>query len=252
MELTERKLKILQAIVSDFITEAEPVGSRTLSRKYDMGISSATIRNEMADLEEMGYLTHPHTSAGRVPSDKAYRLYVNRLMDKYELEEQQKEKIRKELNRNVNELEYTIRRASELLSNLTNLTSFATVEDMHDVRLFLEGMTKIFAQPEFNNVEKAKNFFEMVDKRDDLTQTLAKRDDGIFITIGDENSEEIMSDSSIITATYHVDGKFVGKLGVIGPTRMRYGEITSVIEYITSNIDRAFKLTGSKREDDEE
>ena len=82
MELTERKLKILQAIISDYVKTAEPVGSRTLSKKYDLGISPATIRNEMADLEEMGYLTHPHTSAGRVPSDMAYRLYVNALMEK--------------------------------------------------------------------------------------------------------------------------------------------------------------------------
>lgn len=82
MELTERKLKILQAIISDYVKTAEPVGSRTLSKKYDLGISPATIRNEMADLEEMGYLTHPHTSAGRVPSDAAYRLYVNALMEK--------------------------------------------------------------------------------------------------------------------------------------------------------------------------
>ena len=82
MDLTERKLKILQAIISDYVKTAEPVGSRTLSRKYDLGISPATIRNEMADLEEMGYLTHPHTSAGRVPSDAAYRLYVNALMEK--------------------------------------------------------------------------------------------------------------------------------------------------------------------------
>ena len=85
MELTERKLKILQAIISDYVKTAEPVGSRTLSKKYDLGISPATIRNEMADLEEMGYLTHPHTSAGRVPSDMAYRLYVNALMEKKEL-----------------------------------------------------------------------------------------------------------------------------------------------------------------------
>ena len=70
MDLSERKLKILQAIVGDYIRSAEPVGSRTLSKKYDMGISAATIRNEMSDLEEMGLLTHPHTSAGRVPSDK--------------------------------------------------------------------------------------------------------------------------------------------------------------------------------------
>ncbi|MDR0357827.1 MAG: heat-inducible transcriptional repressor HrcA [Clostridiales Family XIII bacterium] len=248
MELTERKLKILQAIVSDFIMTAEPVGSRTLSRKYEMGISPATIRNEMADLEEMGLLTHPHTSAGRVPSDKAYRLYVNRLMDRYELSETAKKKIRSELRANIAELERTVRHASELLSELTNLTSFATLQDMYKVRLFLEGMTRIFAHPEFNNVERAKHFLEMVDKRDDLTDTIVSREDGIAITIGDENSSDIMPDSSIITATYHVDGKFVGKLGVIGPTRMRYSEITSVIDYMTKNLDRTFKL----QEGDEE
>ena len=80
MDLNERKLKVLQAIISDFVATAEPVGSRTLTRKYDLGFSPATIRNEMADLEDMGYLTHPHTSAGRIPSEKAYRLYVNELM----------------------------------------------------------------------------------------------------------------------------------------------------------------------------
>ncbi|MDR3072052.1 MAG: heat-inducible transcriptional repressor HrcA [Clostridiales Family XIII bacterium] len=243
MELTERKLKILQAIVSDFILTAEPVGSRTLSRKYDMGISPATIRNEMADLEEMGFLTHPHTSAGRVPSDKAYRLYVNRLMEKYELQEDDKAKIRKAIESNITELKNTIRHASELLSELTNLTSFATLEDMHRCELFLEGMTRIFSHPEFNSVNRARDFLEMVDRKDNLTETIAKRDDGITITIGDENSPNIMGGSSIITATYHIDGNFVGKLGVIGPTRMRYGEIMSVIDYMTQNLDRAYKLT---------
>jgi transcriptional regulator of heat shock response len=242
MELTERKLKILQAIVSDFITTAEPVGSRTISRKYITDVSPATIRNEMADLEEMGYLTHPHTSAGRVPSDKAYRLYVNKLMDKYELAENEKKRIRSEIALHVEELERTIRHASELLSELTNLTSFATMEDMYRAQLFLEGMTRIFAHPEFNNITRARKFLEMIDRRDDLTRTLVKRDGGITITIGDENSSDIMPDSSIITATYHIDGNFVGKLGVIGPTRMHYREITSVIDYITKNLDRAFNF----------
>ena len=102
MDLTERKLKILQAIISDYVKTAEPVGSRTLSRKYDLGISPATIRNEMADLEEMGYLTHPHTSAGRVPSDAAYRLYVNALMEKKELSREEKNIIAQRLRSNVN------------------------------------------------------------------------------------------------------------------------------------------------------
>ena len=86
MDLSERKLKILQAIVGDYIRSAEPVGSRTLSKKYDMGISAATIRNEMSDLEEMGYIQQPHTSAGRIPSDKGYRFYVDQIMQEKEQE----------------------------------------------------------------------------------------------------------------------------------------------------------------------
>ena len=94
MDLSERKLKILQAIIADFIRTAEPVGSRTISRNYDLGVSPATVRNEMSDLEELGYLSHPHTSSGRVPSEKAYRLYVNELMKKRELTSEEKDAIR--------------------------------------------------------------------------------------------------------------------------------------------------------------
>jgi len=243
VELTERKLKILQAIITDFIQNAEPVGSRTLSKLLDMDISPATIRNEMSDLEEMGYLYHPHTSSGRVPSDKAYRLYVNSLMDKYELAQNEKQRIKKELRMHIAELEHTVLHASELLSEITNLTSFATVEDMQDISLFLRGMTRIFAHPEYNNIERARSFLEMVDNRETIASELAAQAEGLTIRIGDENSERIIPGTSIVTATYHVDGHTVGKLGVIGPTRMKYGQITGVIEYMSKNLDKAFKLS---------
>ena len=125
MELSERKLKVLQAIISDYVRTAEPVGSRTLSKKPELDYSPATIRNEMADLEEMGYLTHPHTSAGRVPSDKAYRLYVNALMEKKELSKEEKNIIADRLRGRVNDFEKTIEYAASVLSEITNLTSFA-------------------------------------------------------------------------------------------------------------------------------
>ena len=80
MELNERKMKILKAIVKDYIETAEAVGSRTISKKHNLGVSAATIRNEMADLEELGYLVQPHTSAGRVPTEKVYKLYLDLLM----------------------------------------------------------------------------------------------------------------------------------------------------------------------------
>jgi len=253
MELSERKLKILQAIISDFIDGAEPVGSRSLAYRLGLGLSPATIRNEMADLEAMGYLYHPHTSAGRVPTDRAYRLYVNRLMEKYELDQREKLRIRRALQGNISQLRRTIQEASELLSEITNLTSFATLEeDSRDISLFLQGMTRIFAHPEYSTIEQARSFLEMVDDRDTLQSTIAERPEGLQVTIGAENPVRITPGSSIVTATYYVDGRLVGRLGVIGPTRMRYGEVTSVIEYMTDNLDRAFRMEDGKETDDAE
>ena len=95
MELNERKMKILKAVVKDYIETAEAVGSRTISKKHNLGVSAATIRNEMADLEELGYLVQPHTSAGRVPTEKGYKLYVDLLMGTNELNDSDKEIIEK-------------------------------------------------------------------------------------------------------------------------------------------------------------
>ena len=346
MELTERKLKILQAIIRDYVKSAEPVGSRTLSKRFDLGISPATIRNEMSDLEEMGFLTHPHTSAGRVPSDKAYRLYVNNLMEKHELSKAEKNLIAERLRADINEFDQTIKHAARLLSEITNLTSFAmtpsqtedtlkfinllpvdantvvlmivsesgkisntalklrvpyteeglqilaknmtynyngkkitdvlrhhiiehfesdieamsrlaenimpnfmkTLEEMLNVNLYMDGLTNIFDIPEYNDLEKARSFLSLLDKKDDFTKKLIEREDGIIVTIGDENADDLMNDCSLITATYHVDGKMVGKLGVIGPTRMKYGEITSIIEFLTDNLSNTFRLESGDEE----
>ena len=348
MDLSERKLKILQAIIADFIRTAEPVGSRTISKNYDLGVSPATVRNEMSDLEELGYLSHPHTSSGRVPSEKAYRLYVNELMKKRELTSEEKDAIAARLYGNVTELENLMKRAAHILSEITNLTAFAmtprkeedtlkyinllsvddytvvlmlvsesgkvsnttvrlekpaseeslrilsktmtynyrgktlsealtldiiesfkadaesmamfernivpsfvkTLEDMLNVNLYMDGLTNIFSLPEYNDLDRAKMFLEMMDKREDLTRALINRENGVIITIGNENKEEAMQDCSMITATYHVDGKLMGKIGVIGPTRMRYAEVTSIVEYLTDNISDAFKITEGEKEGD--
>lgn len=346
MDLTERKLKILQAVIADFTRTAEPVGSRTISKNYELG-SPATIRNEMSDLEEMGYLTHPHTSSGRVPSEKAYRLYVNEMMKKTELSDEQKRTITDRLYSNISELDMLVERAAHVLSEITNLTAFAltpgkeqdklkyvnllpvddytvvlmlvsdsgkvsnaavrlrkpaseetlrvlaknmtynysgktlsealkldiiktfqtdaeamamfensiapsfmrTLEEMLNVNLYMDGLTNIFSLPEYNDIEKAKSFFEIFNRKQEITQKIRRRDDGIMITIGGENEDESLADCSVISATYHVDGKLVGKLGVIGPTRMKYDEVTSVVEYLTDNITRAFRLTEGDDDD---
>jgi heat-inducible transcriptional repressor len=118
--MDDRKRRVLLAIIQDYILTAEPVGSRTISRKYDIGVSPATIRNEMADLEEMGYIEQPHTSAGRIPSDKGYRYYVDFLMERLRLSEEEESFIYQYYDRKIAELEEVIRITSELISKLTS------------------------------------------------------------------------------------------------------------------------------------
>lgn len=125
MLLDDRKRRILQAIIDDYIDTAEPVGSRTIARKHQLGLSSATIRNEMADLEEMGYLEQPHTSAGRVPSDRGYRLYVDELMKIRELTSDEINIIKRDLEAKISELGELVRHASNAMSRFTRYTSMA-------------------------------------------------------------------------------------------------------------------------------
>lgn len=124
--LSDRKRKILQAIIEEYIGTAEPVGSRAISKKKELGLSSATIRNEMADLEDMGYLVQPHTSAGRVPSDSGYRFYVNQLMQRYQLGIEVIAKLQEQLHTRINQLDRIIRSAGLAASALTEYTTFIT------------------------------------------------------------------------------------------------------------------------------
>ncbi|WP_206812074.1 heat-inducible transcriptional repressor HrcA [Paradesulfitobacterium ferrireducens] len=123
MQMDERKQKILRAIVQDYIATAEPVGSRTIARKFNLGVSPATIRNEMADLEELGFIEQPHTSAGRIPSDAGYRYYVDCLMDTPKLSTEDKNLIEIETAKRISEIEEVISHTAKLLSQLTSLTS---------------------------------------------------------------------------------------------------------------------------------
>lgn len=124
-ELSERKMQILKTLIDDYIKTAQPVGSRTISRKHDLCVSSATIRNEMADLEDMGYISQPHTSAGRIPSDKGYRFYVDNLMQVHELHHDEILKIKDAIELKINEINTLVRRASDIVSTFTGYASIA-------------------------------------------------------------------------------------------------------------------------------
>lgn len=133
--LDVRKMRILEAIVDDYILTATPVGSRTLSKRNDIELSPATIRNEMSDLTELGFLEQPHTSAGRIPNERAYRLYVNNIMDSAKLTDDEAEYIRNHLNTKVNEVGEVIKQTARMLSGITNYTSVVLTPQMKRARL---------------------------------------------------------------------------------------------------------------------
>lgn len=131
MTLDERKRQILQSIIRDYVETAEPVGSRAVVRKHDLKISAATVRNEMADLEEMGYLEQPHTSAGRIPSERGFRYYVDCMMENENLSEEQMEELRNAITKNVRDLDEVIANVAHFLSQITRYTSFIVVPSIH-------------------------------------------------------------------------------------------------------------------------
>ena len=134
MILNDRKIKILEAIINDYIQTAEPIGSRTIAKKYNLGISSATIRNEMSDLEDMGFIIQPHASAGRIPSDKGYRLYVDRLMRRRELTDEEVRFLRQIIISNMNQIDNLMQetaRAIALLTNYATIVSEPVVKKTH-------------------------------------------------------------------------------------------------------------------------
>ena len=134
-ELNERKIKILEAIVNDYIATAEPIGSRTIAKKYNWGISSATIRNEMSDLEELGLISQPHASSGRIPSDKGYRLYVDRLMRRRELTAQEVSFLHNLILSNINQIDYLMQETARALSLLTNYTAIISEPNVKKTKI---------------------------------------------------------------------------------------------------------------------
>ena len=330
MQLDERKYLILQAIIDDYISTAMPVGSRTISRKSGVSCSPATIRNEMSDLEELGYLDQPHTSAGRVPSNKAYRLYVDHLLKAAKLSSDERERIQDHLANRSRQVEGVIRNAAEVLSDATKYTSVIVAPKLGSLRIrhvqlvpvadrtalmvivtnagtvkdavirvpegldaddlysisrvltqrladkpleavrqtfsellrdadqsrkllgetlqviekkleaggdasdvIIGGSSRFLEYPEYSDVNKARNFLSVLESRDRLRQ-LVSRDGGMEVTIriGPENKTPELSDCSVVTASYRVGDHSTGTLGIIGPMRMNYNRVISVLDFM--------------------
>ena len=330
--MDERKKKILQAVIDEYVNTAEPVSSAALVEKYGLNYSSATVRNELAELEKNGYLDKTHTSSGRVPSEKGYRFYVDELIKEDDISLEEMKYIQSKLSTKVNEIEDLAKIATSTLSEITHYTTVAigpkvetqlieeikfvllgtrmlmvvivtdsglvketiikydeditqsqieTLNNLFNSKLkgkplskidkpmeeyilseinysidvikpiidqinkivdeaetiYLEGANKAFDLPEFKSLELAKNFVNVLDEKevmlDILDSGMAK---DINVYIGDENDKEELKDFSVVTFKHSIGDKELGTIGIIGPKRMNYSKVISVMKYISKKI----------------
>ena len=335
--LNERQRQVLQAIIEEYINTAEPVSSGSIVENYNLPYSSATVRNDMAELEKQGFIEKPHTSAGRVPSAKGYRFYVDELLNDENISIDEIQFIKNKLETKVNEIEELTKIATNTLSEITHYTTVAigpeasnniitdvkfvslgnrilmavvltengaiketiikydeditenqietlnytfknklkgkpltkidkpmeeyilsSMEDQVDVikpiikqmnksleqseHIYLEGANNVFDFPEFKKIDTAKNFLSILDTKEQvmeiLNSGLAK---DITIYIGEENEKEELKDLSIVTFRHTVGNKDFGTIGIIGPKRMDYSKVISVMKYISKKLNEKFK-----------
>ena len=342
--LDERKKRVLQAIVEEYIKTAEPVSSNAIMNLEGLEYSSATIRNEMAELEKLGYIEKTHISSGRVPSEKGYRFYVDELLEYDKITVDEIEYISNKLETKVNELEDLTQIASSTISEVTHYTTVSIgpntdvqkiesikfvllhprmmmaviltdnglvketiikfdeditenqvntlnymfnnklkgepitkidkplekylvdemrysvnlikpiIEQMKKVveeeRVHLEGAKQLFELPEFNSLEVAKNFVNIIDEKEFMADMLnngyAK---DINVYIGEENEKEELKDFSIVTFKHRIGNKDLGTIGIIGPKRMDYSKVISVMKYISKKLNN--NLDNNSKDEDE-
>jgi heat-inducible transcriptional repressor len=235
--LDTRKQKILGAVVNDYLHCAEPVSSDKICKKYMRDISPATIRNEMAQLEEDGFLQHPHTSSGRIPSDLGYRYFVNQLMKLRGLTHKEIQFIEKEYRKAGKNVEELLHTTLKIASTLSHLLAVITAPKM-PFKVISSGMTNMIKQPEFNDTEHIKNILSVIEREDLIEHIMddSAKDDDITIRIGSEIKHKKIKDCSIVVSRYDLFGESVGTISIIGPTRMTYSKITSVVDTISKTL----------------
>lgn len=235
----DRKNKVLKAIVKHFIDTAEPVGSNTILVSYQFSVSPATIRNDMATLEKEGLIYQPHTSAGRVPTDQGYRVYIDEMAD-YEAARQQAIQVLTKVQEQykVEKVKNRIYDAVELIARSTGNVSFATLPDNN--RTFYLGLANVLKQPEFlNDSVRASQVIEVLERNDRFVKLLdnLKITDKVRIYVGEENILEQIRSCSLMVTTYDIEG-YKGYFGILGPTRMKYPFNRAIIEEVKKLIEK--------------
>ena len=237
MNITPRQTQILVAIIEQYAEVASPVGSVTLAKLF--GVSSATIRSEMAKLEDLGLITQPHTSAGRIPTDKGYRFYVNRLTAQNEGEDEQillnasnsKDSLRgfraisSRVSAQNDRADHAIRSAVDSLVELTGNLGLATIGD----QLYMNGIYNLFSQPEFESGEAVQSVAQLLDNLEPWLREVAPNEP-LNVYIGSENPIGKSSGASLIISKFESPFSENSYIGVLGPTRQNYGKVVRLVQ----------------------
>jgi len=236
MELTKRQKDILYAIVTEFIETAQPVGSGSISEKYDIDASPATIRYEMVHLANDGYLSKSHSSSGRIPTLMGYRYYIKDLMNEEDVHYLTEIRLNRELASLRFQRDKLIRGITTLLSNLTKYAAVVVTQD----GIFYSGIYNLLDYPEFEDKNAFKNILMAFDDISTLTDVFARgyTDNRVKIIIGEEFEEHILRDCSIVFTEINLYNSERAILAVIGPKRMNFPQVLPIVRLSADVIDR--------------
>lgn len=230
--MNTRQKKILSAVVEEYTNTAVPVGSDLLVKKYNFKVSPATIRSDMLRLDRDGYLHQPHISAGRIPTDKGYRFFVEEIMKDKELTKDEQKKLQRELLKLKAKNTRLERTVVKLLSGFSETLAITGATEKEE--FFESGINKLLTQPEFKKVDEICRLAEVLDIVDEKFEQIAKslKENETKIFIGKENPISGISNCSMMVSPYQLKSGEKGILALIGPKRMKYARNKSLIEYM--------------------
>lgn len=234
-----RKRAVLAAAIQAYIKDAVPVASEDIAEMF--GLSPATIRNIFAELEDAGYLMHPYTSGGRIPTDKGYRYYVDFLILQMALLEEEKRRIVEEYRRRISRLDDILEKTSEVVSTITHYAGIVSFVEGHD-RFFYKGLSRILEQPEFQDADRIRLLVKTLEDKEDILD-LINRDfpAKVKVYIGEELELPQVRQCSLVISGYRRRNKPSGRIAVLGPARMEYAHIIPLMEYMSEVVSEALE-----------
>ena len=239
-ELSDRQTKILQAIIEEYMEIAAPVGSENLERKHELGVSPATVRNEMVKLTKAGYLKQPHASAGRIPTKQSFRFYIDRLMEEKKLSVADEVAAREKVWDARFNFDKLMHEATKGLAARTKTLAVAATDDGN---IYSAGYANILAIPEFYDIDVTRTILEMLDEVKPLMGLFQKSfgEEPIHFLFGDELGYELLEPCGMVFARFDAGPQKSGSLGIIGPCRLNYPTVVPLVRYFAGLVEELAK-----------